>query len=167
MTRWAECRIFLDDEKGQCMNYKIVKLKECPEKIEEAADWFREKWNIPKSAYLESMKASLAGDRIQEWYLCLDGDKIIAGMGEIENDFHDKKELTPNICAVYTEKEYRCQGIAGRLLDYVVEDNRNRGISPVYLITDHTSFYERYGWEFYCMAQGDGEDQLSRIYIHR
>ena len=25
----------------------------------------------------------------------------------------------------------------------------------------------RYGWEFYCMAQGDGEPEPSRLYIHR
>ena len=35
------------------------------------------------------------------------------------------------------------------------------------LFTDHTGFYERYGWEFFCMAQGDGEDRPSRMYIHR
>jgi len=42
-----------------------------------------------------------------------------------------------------------------------------RGIDTLYLITDHTSFYERYGWELFCMAQGDGEPGLSRLYIHR
>ena len=26
---------------------------------------------------------------------------------------------------------------------------------------------ERYGWEFMCMVQCDGEEQLSRMYIHR
>ena len=48
-----------------------------------------------------------------------------------------------------------------------VEDLRSEGISPVYLLTNHTGFYERYGWEFLCMAQGDGEAYLSRMYIHR
>ena len=97
----------------------------------------------------------------------MDGDKIIGGLGVIENDFHDRKDLTPDVCAVYTEEEYRCQGIAGRLLDMAVEDLRVKGISPVYLITDHTGFYERYGWEFFCMVQGDGEPDMTRIYIHR
>ena len=36
----------------------------------------------------------------------------------------------------------------------------------VYLLTDHTGFYERYGWEFLCMAQGDGEPYLSRMFDH-
>ena len=29
------------------------------------------------------------------------------------------------------------------------------------------SFYERYDWEFYCMAQGDDEPEMTRLYIHR
>ena len=29
-----------------------------------------------------------------------------------------------------------------------VEDLRAKGISPAFLVTDHVSFYERYGWEF-------------------
>ena len=96
-----------------------------------------------------------------------DGEKIVGGLGVIENDFHDRKDLTPNVCAVYTEEEYRGNGIAENLLNMVVEDMKKNGISPLYLITDHTSFYERYGWEFLCMVHGDGEEEMTRMYIHR
>jgi predicted acetyltransferase len=48
-----------------------------------------------------------------------------------------------------------------------VEDLRAKGVSPVYLVTDHTGFYERYGWEFFCMVRCDGEPGLSRMYVHR
>ena len=88
-------------------------------------------------------------------------------MGVIANDFHDRKDLTPNVCAVYTEEEYRRRGIAGHLLNMVVQDLRKKGISPVYLVTDHIGFYERYGREFLCMVQGDGEPDLTRMYYHR
>ena len=147
--------------------YTIVKISQKPEIKEKAANWFHEKWRgVSSEAYLESMEAALNGDPIQEWYLCLDGEKIIAGMGVIENDFHDRKDLTPNVCAVYTEEEYRGKGIAGELLNFVVADNKAKGISPIYLVTDFTSFYERYGWEYLCMVQGDGEPNMSRMYIH-
>lgn len=101
------------------------------------------------------------------WFLCLDGEQIVGGLGVIENDFHDRKDLTPNVCAVYTEEFYRCKGIAGNLLHMAVEVLRAKGISPAYLITDHTGFYERYGWEFLCMVQGDGEPDMTRMYIHK
>lgn len=147
--------------------FKYITLRENENLKETAAEWFQSKWSVPKEAYLECMEAFLSGKTELGWYLCMDGDKIVAGMGVIENDFHDRKDLTPNVCAVYTEEEYRGQGIAGKLLNMVVEDLRLKGISPVYLLTDHTGFYERYDWEFYCMAQGDGEEEMARMYVHR
>ena len=113
------------------------------------------------------MDVYLSGETEYGWYLCLDGDTIVGGLGVIENDFHDRKDLFPNVCAVYTEESHRKHGIAGALLNIAVEDLRAHGVSPVYLVTDHTGFYERYGWEFLCMVQGDGEPDLTRMYIHR
>ena len=148
-------------------DYTITTLRKQPELMDTAAEWFHNKWGIPKEAYLECMEDCLDGKSDYDWYLCLDGDKIIGGMGVIENDFHDRKDLAPNVCAVYTDEAYRCQGIAGKLLNVTVEDMRKKGISPLYLNTDHIGFYERYGWDFFCMVQGDGEPYLSRLYIHR
>jgi N-acetylglutamate synthase-like GNAT family acetyltransferase len=113
------------------------------------------------------MEAYLSGATEYGWHLCMDDNNIIGGMGVIENDFHDRKDLTPNVCAVYTEDKYRCKGIAGRLLDMVVKDMKSKGITPLYLVTDHIGFYERYGWKFLCMVQGDGEPDMTRMYIHR
>ena len=50
---------------------------------------------------------------------------------------------------------------------FVCADMAGQGIRTLYLLTDHTGFYERYGWNFFCMAQGDGEESLSRMYVHR
>lgn len=148
-------------------NYQHITLREKPEYKQTAAEWFNSKWGVPTEAYLECMDAYLAGETELGWYLCLDGEKIVGGMGVIENDFHDRKDLTPNVCAVYTEEDYRKQGIAGKLLNLTVEDLRAKGISPAYLVADHTGFYERYGWEFLCMVQGDGEPDMTRMYIHK
>ncbi len=147
--------------------FKFIPLRRQPELLDRAAAWFHEKWGVPQEAYLECMQAYLNRETEYGWYLCLDGDRIIGGLGVIENDFHDRKDLAPNVCAVYTEDAYRGQGIAGRLLNLVVEDMKAKGISPLYLVTDHTGFYERYGWEFLCMAQGDGEEEMTRVYVHR
>ena len=147
--------------------FLFITLRERPELKREAAAWFRLKWGVPEDAYLACMDAYLNRETEYGWYLCLDGARIVGGLGVIENDFHDRKDLTPNICAGYTEPEHRGRGVAGRLLNLAVEELRVRGISPVYLVTDHTGFYERYGWEFFCHAQGDGEDHLTRLYIHR
>ena len=149
------------------MELQYRKLRDIPEMKDAAAQWFHDMWGVPKEAYLECMDAYLAAETEYGWYVCLDGDKIVGGLGVIDNDFHDRKDLAPNVCAVYVIEKYRCRGSAGRLLDMAVEDQRAHGISPVYLLTDHVGFYERYGWEFFCEAQGEGEPEPSRLYIHK
>ncbi len=146
--------------------FTYVNLRDRPEIREKAAQWFSAKWKIPAEAYLECMDQYLNNENDYGWYLCLEQDEIAGGLGVIQNDFHDRKDLYPNICAVYVEKDHRNRGIAGRLLNMAVEDLRMHGISPVYLLTDHTGFYERYGWQFHCLAQGEGEEKPSRLYVH-
>ncbi len=146
--------------------YKIIRIS--AEIADKAAEWFHEKWGVPLEAYKESISESLVEKTVvPRWYVVLNEDKIIAGLGVIENDFHDRKDLTPNVCGVYVEEEFRCRGIAGEMLNFVCEDMKKSGIDTLYLVTDHTSFYERYGWEFLCMVQGDGEPDMTRMYIHQ
>lgn len=146
----------------------IIKIQEHPELKNYAANWFHDKWNIPLEAYLESIDECMKNNTpVPQWYIVIVGDKIVGGLGVIENDFHNRKDLTPNVCAVYVEDDYRCQGIAGKMLNYVCDDMREKNIDTLYLVTDHTSFYERHGWEFLCMVQAEGEKNLTRMYIHR
>lgn len=148
-------------------SYNIIRLTDAPKLKHEAAEWFHSKWNIPLEAYIDSMDAALEGDgRVPQWYLAIEQGRIIGGLGVIENDFHERKELSPNVCAVYVEIDRRCRGIAGRLLSFVCNDMKNHGIDTLYLLTDHIGFYERYGWEFFCKVR-DADGEESRMYIHR
>ena len=147
---------------------RVVCLRDHPELADAAAKWFHQKWGVPQEAYAQSISECLQKNTaVPQWYLVMNGKEIIAGIGVIENDFHNRKDLAPNVCAVYVEEAYRNRGIAGRMLQFVCDDLQARGVDTLYLITDLTSFYERYGWEFLCMAQGDGEQALSRIYLHK
>ena len=118
----------------------------------QAAEWFHRKWGIPAEEYLGSMDECLAGgSAVPQWYVVLRGNEIIGGAGIIANDFHERKDLTPNLCALYVEEAFRCQGIAGSQC------------RCLYLVTEHTSFYERYGWEFLCLVQEEGGGMI-RMY---
>lgn len=148
------------------MTCEILNLREHSELLGSAAAWFHAKWGVPLSAYRESMEQCLSGrGPVPQWYVAQEAGEIIGGLGVIENDFHNRKDLTPNVCAVYVEEAHRRRGVAGALLNRVCGDMAGMGIHTLYLLTDHTSFYERYGWEFFCMAQGDGEDKPSRMYL--
>ena len=88
------------------MDYQILSLAESPAWKERAARWFHGKWGIPLTAYLESMEECLRQRAaVPQWYLAEREGRIIGGMGVIENDFHPRRDLTPNVCAVYTETD--------------------------------------------------------------
>ena len=110
--------------------FQYIALREKPDLMNESAAWFHSKWGVPEEAYLECMEAYLNKETELGWFLCLESDRIVGGLGVIENDFHDRPDLTPNVCAVYTGESCRCQGIAGKLLNMAVEDLRSKGISP-------------------------------------
>ena len=110
-----------------------------------------------------------AGRELTEYlqgYLALEGARIIAGLGIIENDFHNRKDLSPNLCALYTEPDRRGRGIAGSLLSRAWADLQAGGICRAYLVTELTSFYERYGWAFHCMVQDTESGQALRLYTY-
>jgi len=142
----------------------IVSIVQQPQLLDRAADWFHAKWGIPKEAYEESMRDSLESAAVPCWLVALDGDAIVGGLGVIENDFHPRRDLAPNVCAVYVEQSHRNRGIAGRLLEEISRRMADQGIGTLYLATSHMSFYERYGWSYFCPVMCDGEDVPSRMY---
>ena len=148
------------------MNYKIINVKDHKEYKEKAASFFASKWGIEESEYLKSIEESFTSTTYPMWYLAVENGTIIGGVGVIENDFHERKDLSPNVCALYVEKNRRNLGIAGALLNYVIKDMKQKGITTLYLITDHTSFYERYNWEYLLDVKCDG-GEISRMYIHK
>lgn len=143
----------------------IIRISGAPERIPEAAQWFSGKWGIPLEAYLESMQSALVNTRgVPQWYIITNGDgRIIAGIGIIDNDFHKRVDLSPNLCALYVEREYRGCGIARLLLDNACEDLASFGVETAYLLTGHTELYERCGWEFLTRAEQD-DGEFNRIY---
>ncbi len=148
--------------------YAIVPIAAIPERLEEAARWFHEKWSVPLEAYEESMRdAMTTEDGVPDWYVAVDREgTIIGGAGIIENDFHDRPDLAPNLCALYVEPSHRKLGIAGALLNTACEAMKATGREWLYLITNHTAFYERYGWEHYDMVNETYAD-TARIYRKR
>lgn len=147
-------------------DFEIIPLHSCPELIPKAAQWFHEKWDVPLQAYIDSMTDSLsAKGAVPSWYVMTDGDNIIAGLGVIENDFHKRPDLAPNICAVYVEEAYRGRKFSERLLDRALNYLHDSGIESVYLITGHNGLYEKFGWSFYGMVE-ENDGNMIRMYYY-
>lgn len=145
--------------------WEIHGLRRHPDEKDAAARWFHEKWGVPAEAYAESMHICISQKTaVPQWYIAVRDQKIIGGIGVIENDFHDRKDLNPNICALYVEEPYRRQGLARQLLDVVCSDLKDFGIRTAYLVTVHDSLYEQYGWSFCGFARDVIDGQTMRIY---
>lgn len=144
---------------------QIKKIREYPAFCKQAALWFAQKWGIAEQAYLQRMEECVAKPLgITQWYLLTGKEgEIVAGAGVIENDFHNRKDLSPNLCALYVEEAYRKHGIARYMLNFIVQDIRALGIQNLYLITDHTTFYEKCGWKFFTNVV-DAEGNVCRMY---
>lgn len=147
----------------------ILRIADHPDSANEAARWFSDKWGIPAEAYMESMAESIAseGDAVPQWFIVREGSEpagpIIAGCGVIDNDFHDRPDLAPNLCALYVEESYRRQGIARSLLEHTRVEVGALGFESLYLVTEHTEFYERCGWE-YLFDVNESEGGTIRMY---
>lgn len=141
------------------------RLREHPGWVPAAARWFAGKWGIPQETYAESMDEGLRpGCAVPQWYIVVNEEgRIVAGAGVIDNDYHDRRDLSPNLCALFVEEAYRGRGIARRLLDTVRRDLGEAGIPAVYLVTDHTALYERCGWRFVTLVRGE-DGTLERLY---
>ena len=75
------------------MNYKIINVKDHKEYKEKAASFFASKWGIEESEYLKSIEESFTSTTYPMWYLAIEKGTIIGGVGVIENDFHERKDL--------------------------------------------------------------------------
>ena len=144
---------------------KIIKVS-TPKEIPETAKFFHKKWGVPLDAYIESMQESLSSKTgVPAWYYIKNNNEIIAGLGIIENDFHKRKDLRPNICAVYVKEDFQKQGIAKKLLNHACNELSQHHIEDVYLITTHQEFYEHCNFSFVGMIEED-DGNLVRCY-HR
>ena len=117
---------------------EILPLRGHPEWWEAAAGWFSGKWGVPREEYRRSMaEAQRTRAAVPRWYLALNGARIAGGIGVIENDFHPRRDLRPNVCALFVEPPYRGRGLAGALLQTVCREMQALGEPTLYLLTDH------------------------------
>ena len=147
------------------LKYRIICIRHNPEYAQQAVDWFSSKWNIDHKEYERSMDDCIHNNnRLPQWYLALDEkDEIIGGCGLIDNDFVDRTDLWPYLCALYVEKRARGRAWGGELMESARVAGGRLGLEKLYLCTDHTSYYEKYGWRYI----GTGRHtwgETSRIY---
>ena len=130
-------------------NISIISIREYPEYLEQAVDYFSNKWNVDRNIYQDCIANSLTTESpLPRWYLMISGDKIIGSYGLVVNDFISRQDLWPWLCAVYIEEKERGKSLGSRLLKHGRREVAKLGFPILYLCTNHIGFYEKYGWQY-------------------
>lgn len=90
-------------------------------------------------------------------------NELISFCTYAEKDDIQPTELTPWIGFVYTFPEYRGQRYAGYLFQEIEKLAKAEKVQDIFISTDHTGLYEKYGYEFYQMMN-DINGEPSRVY---
>lgn len=92
-----------------------------------------------------------------------DGDKLISFCTYSEKDDIQPTPLTPWMGFVYTFPQYRGHRYVGRLFQEIEKIAKAENIHDIFISTNHTGLYEKYGCEFYQIMK-DVNDEPSRVY---
>ena len=82
-------------------------------------------------------------------FMLMEGDKLVSFCTLAEKDDIPDCELKPWIGFVYTYPEYRGHRHVGKLLKHAENAAFSAGSRNIYISTDHTGLYEKYGYTFY------------------
>lgn len=106
----------------------------------------------------------LCGDKSKVFLLVENaGGKLISFCTYAEKDDIQPTELTPWIGFVYTFPEFRGRRAFGNLVSHIEKAAKSDGHKAIYVSTNETGLYEKYGFEFFAMMKDfRGED--SRVY---
>ena len=127
----------------------IINLRQHPEFLEDAVDYFSSRWNIDRQLYFDSISDSLTTkEPLPRWFLMLRDGELIGGFGLIDNDFMVDSNFSPWLCALYVEPHERGQKLGSWLLEQGVYEAEVLGFSKVYLNTDHVGYFEKYDWRY-------------------
>jgi len=130
-------------------NISIIAVREHPEYLDRAVDYFASKWSVSRNIYQDCIAHSLTTESsLPRWYLMTKSDEIIGSYGLIVNDFISRQDLWPWICAVYIEESERGKALGSRLLEHGRLEATKLGFPMVYLSTDHVGLYEKYEWRY-------------------
>ena len=125
---------------------KIISLRQCPDELERFVDFFSRHWGM-RELYRNCITASLSTKSpLPQWYLLVEeDDRIVGGAGLVSNDFISRMDLWPWLCALFVEDEFRGHAYGALLIQYLKQESCRLGFLKLYLATDSTGYYEKYG----------------------
>lgn len=134
------------------MNVHIDQLNtENKEQIETIAHWYFEEWNTPIEKTLSRLRNYPSNDVLVQ-LVATDKNHLLATAGlantvNLVRKHNRFSALKPWVALLYTQEQYRQQGIGKLLLEGIEEHARSLQLSKIYLYTfTAEALYAKCGW---------------------
>lgn len=137
------------------MNFNIESLTLHPERLVQLAEWHHNEWgylNPGKSVQerIEKMRVHLQDDAVPATYVALSGDTLLGSAALVHSDMDSNPQLGPWLASVFVAPAFRRQGVGAALVEHVVAQAKDSGISVLYLFTpNQAQFYQGLGWQIF------------------
>ena len=145
---------------------RIISVRKEPDYKEVAAKYIHSKWGNKTNyqLYEDSIFGCVSTkESIPYWYLLESENQIVGCIGLIDHDFINRTDLSPWLCSLYIEKDYRGKSLGSLLIEQVRTDAELEGFESIYLCTELNEFYEKFGFNY--LEKGFYPDgQPSKIY---
>ncbi len=144
---------------------EVIEYFKCDRQLHWLGQIGKSDWGAGQYLYdlLSEKKLSDAVGENPKVLLLTDGDELISFCTYTEKDDIQPTVLTPWMGFVYTFPQYRGHRYVGKLFQEIENLARAENVQDIYISTDHTGLYEKYGCEFYQMMS-DIHGAPSRVY---
>ena len=151
---------------------KIYDIKDKLEYLEEVITLEHNEWATnPLNNKIERIKKKI--DKVKESLskrdfcklILLNENELLGFISIFPHDSDNLPELTPWYSTMYVKKEYRGKGYSKILHEAILEEARKRGFDYIYLKTDLTNYYERFGAIY--LKNIDDKEKLYRINLNK
>lgn len=136
---------------------KIYNIKDKQEYIREVAiltqnEWGKknltqEEFDIKINNKIAKIKSNLNNPKYCKLVL-LYNSTLIGFISIFEHDGNDKTDLSPWYATMFVKKEFRGNGYSRILNNAILEEAKVRGFKRIYLKTELSNYYERFGAKY-------------------
>ncbi|MBD5494662.1 MAG: GNAT family N-acetyltransferase [Lachnospiraceae bacterium] len=113
-------------------------------------------WTAGK--HLASMMRDNAFDEWESVFAATTEDEIIGFCTFLKTDYYPENRYSPWISTIFVDEKYRGKRISERMINKVIEYAKEQNFSKVYIPSDMTGFYEKYGFQKIDELQNYGGD---------
>jgi len=104
----------------------------------------------------------LRENRFSDWeavFAAMDGERIVGFCTFLKTDYYPENRYWPWISSIFVDEQYRGRRISGLMIEKAMEYAKEQGFDKVYIPSDMTGFYEKYGFELIDRLVNYGGDE--------